>query len=482
MVTISDNDQYFIQDEEGKRLDFKNELIQNVLRYADNWADFVIYPSVKVDMHTSPALINKTSGEIYLPKPFIAPNTERTTKKESQWIRAFYWDTLFNTIALVLKGDKESIILAKGQIDNFEYLLKEFNFIPNFSDVISLNRSQPPFLSTMILTIYKKTQDKEWLRSKIEVAKGEYHNVWMKTKEESIQNHERYPNHRLESNLRLCNFSGRDIPGDEYAAEADSGLDSSSQYAHRTSDYLPVILNCCLLKYEKDFAEVAGILGDKEEEEHWAQSAARREREIINYMWDEEKGYFFDYDRRNKRKDTTYLGLTGFMPLWLGIVSPQQTKKIVEEYLPKFETAYGLMISAEDSIPSDEEMKKFLTVLKEAGMADRYQNTVERVFRKQQWDYPNIWAPIEYFVVMGLLKYGYKKEAQRIMENALLTLAKYYKEHNTLPEKINGKIGGSGGTFLYPDQEGFGWTNAFVKIMHHELEKIYQEETDESLI
>ncbi len=65
------------------------------------------------------------------------------------------------------------------------------------------------------------------------------------------------------------------------------------------------------------------------------------------------------------------------------------------------------------------------------------------------------------------------------MESSLKGLAAFYSERGTLPEKLNGLTGINGEHFLYPDQEGFGWTNAYVSIVANRLSLI-QSLTDHS--
>ena len=78
----------------------------------------------------------------------------------------------------------------------------------------------------------------------------------------------------------------------------------------------------------------------------------------------------------------------------------------------------------------------------------------------KQWDYPNIWSPLEYLTVIGLLKYGFINDAKRIMNNSLNAHNQLFKKNNTFYEKINGLTGDPGTGALYGDQKGFGWTNA----------------------
>jgi len=73
---------------------------------------------------------------------------------------------------------------------------------------------------------------------------------------------------------------------------------------------------------------------------------------------------------------------------------------------------------------------------------------------------PNIWPPLEYLTVVGLLKYGYIKDATRIMKKSLAAQSKIFKKYGTFFEKFNGVTGEAAKSFHYENQSGFGWTNA----------------------
>ncbi|WP_286267854.1 trehalase family glycosidase [Thalassotalea atypica] len=89
---------------------------------------------------------------------------------------------------------------------------------------------------------------------------------------------------------------------------------------------------------------------------------------------------------------------------------------------------------------------------------------------EQQWDAPNGWAPLHWFVVNGLSKYQHQDLANTILKRWQNTVEIYFKQTGKLMEKYNvceQRSKASGGE--YDVQEGFGWTNgvyqAFAKIM-----------------
>jgi alpha,alpha-trehalase len=81
-----------------------------------------------------------------------------------------------------------------------------------------------------------------------------------------------------------------------------------------------------------------------------------------------------------------------------------------------------------------------------------------------QWAHPNGWAPLHFFVVQGLERYGYHEEAKRIALKWLRTNNNWFEKHGVFLEKYNviqpTKHPVEG---VYPSQTGFGWTNAIFE-------------------
>ena len=366
----------------------------------------------------------------------------------------FYWDTFFMFRGLI--GTKREWIL-KNMVNNFIYLFEKYGIIPNFNAPTSMGRSQPPFLTSMILDTYNgyyfnhlrknKFQrmlsdlkpHKEWLKKAVAVAKKEYEQVWL----DPLQ----YYNHSVKGH-ELARYGDRDI-GFAHSSELESGWDFTSRFYNRCNEFFPIDLNVLLFKYERDFAKIAFHLGDKEEEAKWKRIAEKRKKEINTYMWDKRKGFFYDYCYTRKRI-SDFLSLASFTPLWAGIATKEQAERIVKK-LHIFETDYGLVITAKQSLAPKINL---------AAVPERYRPAVEEVLLPKQWDYPNIWAPLEYLTVVGLLKYGYVEDAKRIMDKSIRAHAAIYRQHKTFFEKLNGETGGPPRNFQYASQKGFGWTNA----------------------
>ena len=66
----------------------------------------------------------------------------------------YYWDTYFTGEGLILDGHVD---LAKNNADNMLYMVDRFDKMYNGNLTVFQNRSQPPYLSMMIASVYRKT-------------------------------------------------------------------------------------------------------------------------------------------------------------------------------------------------------------------------------------------------------------------------------------------------------------------------------------
>lgn len=427
--------------------------IENARLYIDNyWAQLIVHPEEIKEEDT-------VNGMIKLPAPYIMPMA-----KGGLHARFFYWDSWFTSLPHI-GTDREYV--AIGAVENCAFLFEKYGVIPNQADLRFLHRSQPPLFTSMIMNLYyafaKRTENdsqrlqehKEWMKKYIAIAKKEYETVW--TSSGDLKRDEKLTyNHRKYAFTMLSNWGDRDI-GSHHASEYESGKDTTAEFAGRAGDFLPVDLNCFLLKYELDFAEAAKILNDSSECNKWIARAEQRKKEMNLYMWDEATGFFYNYDVKRESRDT-FKTLSGYQSLWAGLATAEQAERMMEN-ISWFESDHGLMTTApESNPPSFEELN--MQKLHEAGIPDRYLETIRNVLLPGQWTAPNIWSPTQLLAVKGFMKYGYTKSALRIIKKSLVSLASFYSRYKTMPEKRNGYTGLGGGDHTYPDKSGFGWTNA----------------------
>lgn len=362
-----------------------------------------------------------------LPYPYIVPAT--ASAGGFQFEEQYYWDSYFTALGL---HDEKHRVLIEGMLENLLFMFRRFGLIPNASRMYFTGRSQPPVLTSFIFHVYETyDKDTDWLRQKIDVAKEEYERVWMSTKHPTWHN----------VHKGLSRYYDINVLHD--LAEAESGWDMTPRFERKCLDFLPVDLNALLYKYETDFAQADTILNDNKQAQKWQDRAQRRKDAMNELMWGRLRGFYFDYNYQRKVLGDTW-SLAGFYPMWAGMVSEQQAKRIVDN-LHRFEKKGGLSAT----------MRPLIDTSMLFGSL------------KAQWAHPNGWAPLHYFVVEGLKQYGYHEEARRIAVAWVKTNLDWFSRYGVFLEKynvVNPRKKPLEG--VYPSQTGFGWTNAvFVKFV-----------------
>ncbi len=113
-------------------------------------------------------------GLLYLPNPYVVPG--------GRFNEMYGWDSFF--ILLGLEADHREA-LAKGIVDNFLFEVEHYGAVLNANRTYYLTRSQPPFLSSMILAVYEdpdsfpatpagRMQEQDWLERAYAVAEKDY--------------------------------------------------------------------------------------------------------------------------------------------------------------------------------------------------------------------------------------------------------------------------------------------------------------------
>jgi alpha,alpha-trehalase len=226
-------------------------------------------------------------------------------------------------------------------------------------------------------------------------------------------------------------------------AMRESGFDISFRfgpYSAQTHHYAPVCLNSLLYKTEKDLEHISLLLGKREDATEWKQRAHIRKQRINQFLWDERRGMFFDYNFDTRRR-SVYEYATTLYPLWAGLASREQALA-VQSHLAVFECAGGLAMSHTES-----------------GV---------------QWDYPYGWAPIQLLGVKGLRRYRFNADADRITHKFLSMVAENFQRDGTIREKYNVVTRSSEtkvATGYQSNEVGFGWTNGVFLELLHDLPK-----------
>jgi alpha,alpha-trehalase len=397
-------------------------------------------------------------GLLFLPRPYVVPG--------GRFNEMYGWDSYF--IAVGLLRDLE-VARARDMVDNHLYQVRSYGMVLNANRTYFLSRSQPPFLSRMVLDVFERTKDRAWLRAAVPII-DRYYDFW--TKEPHL-----LPELGLSRYYDLGEGPAPEVVSDEkdaegrthydrvreyykahavtdydlaryYDAQSDtllplfykgdrtmreSGFDPSNRFGPFSIDvihYAPVCLNSLLYQMEVDRERIATLFGDAAGATAWRARAERR-RDLVNrHLWDEAAGLYFDYNARTGKR-RVYEFATTFYPLWVGIATPEQARRVAAN-LPRFESPCGVLTST--SVTGN------------------------------QWDAPFGWAPLQMAAVAGLRRYGLTAEADRLAWKFLGLVTKEFEEHGGIVEKYDVQRCESdvsaGIKFGYSSNEiGFGWTN-----------------------
>lgn len=392
---------------------------------------------------------NEKSSLIPLPNPYIVPG--------GRFGEIYYWDSYFTMLGLQESG---KIDMIQAMVDNFSYLIYKIGHIPNANRTYYIGRSQPPFYALMlkllseakgtkVLSDYLPYMEKEyefWNDGK-RLLKGDTKAVKrvVKMPDGSILNRywDSHCTPRPEAYKEDFELASHSKQKSEelyrhLRAAAESGWDFSSRWfknpeafdSIHTTDIIPVDLNCLLVYLEETIAEVYASQKSTVTAKRYKTAAQNRREAIQKYCWNEEKGFYFDYDFvQGTQKE--YETLAATFPLFFSIATQAQATKVAEILQEKFLRTGGL-----------------LTTL---------------AFTGQQWDAPNGWAPLQWIAYTGLKNYGFEELAQKIKNRWVELNLKVYKETGKMTEKYNvndQNLEAGGGE--YPNQDGFGWTNGVL--------------------
>jgi alpha,alpha-trehalase len=363
--------------------------------------------------------------------------------------------------------------------DNFRYEVREYGKVLNANRTYYLTRSQPPFLTQMVLGVYQKTHDRKWLDDSVPLLE-KYYEFWTRephlTPETGLSRYydlgeghapevvsaERNAAGRTHYDLVKEYFKTHEITdydvGQYYDRKTDelsmlfykgdrsmreSGFDPSNRFGPFNIDiihYDPVCLNSLLYLMETQMADILHTLGHEAGVNVWRKRAQDRAERVNRLMWDAKDGLYYDYDFVHQRL-RHYPFLTTFYPLWAGIATKEQAAR-VEGNLSIFERVGGLQTSTYVS--------------------------------GNQWDAPFGWAPLQMIAIEGLRKYGYAEDAERISMKFLSLVRREFLSHGYIVEKYDVVRGGSEVSasihFGYSaNQAGFGWTNAVFTELYDAL-------------
>lgn len=400
---------------------------------------------------------NKLSDErksslIPLPFPYIVPG--------GRFREIYYWDSYFTQLGLAADGQWAMI---ESMVKNFAYLIDMIGHVPNGNRTYFVSRSQPPFFAAMVELLASHFGDQVY--QEFLVALEKEYAFWMDGQQSTDPKQPDYrrlvrlasgkflnryyddhPKPRQESFTEDVHLAGQSSRNAEdiylnLRAACESGWDFSSRWCEiagdlttiRTTHFIPVDLNCCLLKLEAVLQRAYELSGRTNEAIRMKAAYSTRIGLLTEYCWDAEQGYFFDYDFvKGKRSESIHAA--GLFPLFLEVVTRQVADKVVNFVKKRLWAPGGIATTS--------------------------------VRTGQQWDAPNGWAPLQWLAYRALTNYGFNNDADSLANRWMGLNNRVFLETGRLMEKYNVlDVNALAGGGEYPVQDGFGWTNGVYLAM-----------------
>jgi alpha,alpha-trehalase len=437
-------------------------------------------------------------GLLYLPDKYVVPG--------GRFNEMYGWDSYFIIRGLLRAG---RVDLARGMVDNFFFEIEHYGAMLNANRTYYLTRSQPPFVSSMFVDVYRASQqakknqgppDKVWLERAYTDLDKDYE-MWT-----------RDPHLAGETGLSRYYDFGEGPPAEAvqdesgfyrkvaqyfflHPAQADSYLVETPPRPNEAVAGSPYSLQVCDVpltmappgcEKAKPFKLSADYYkGDRSMREsgfdvsfrfgpfgsathHYAPVCLnsllyKNEKDLEQIsLW---LGHADDAKKWNKRAEERRRLIAQY--LWndqqgLFFDFNFQTKRMSDyRYASTFYPLWAGLATPEQA----KAVAGNLKVFEQPGglpMSTEESGT--------QWDLPYGWGSIEMLAIEGLRRYGFNADADRISYEFLSTVAENFRRDGTIKEKYN-VVTRSSEAHVELGYEmnvvGFGWTNAaFLELLH----------------
>jgi len=453
-----------------------------------------------VDVEQLPVVANHTdashlesihpAGLLYLPNKYVVPG--------GRFNEMYGWDSYFIIRGLLRDGRVE---LARGMVENFFFEIEHYGAVLNANRTYYLSRSQPPFLSSMVMAVHDAEvaahqDDHAWMERAYSYVERD-HEMWTRESHlagntglsryydlgdgpaiEALKDeagtyrqvatyfllHPVVPNFTVPASdaqgqkslgqpyeLRVCSREGSKDCGPVYSIRLtpdyykgdrsmrESGFDISFRFGAygAATHHYAPVCLNSLLFKTERDLESMARLLGKNGEAQRWHDESEARRQAIQKYLWDEQQGLFFDYRFDLNQRSTYLFAATFYPLWAGLATDAQARTVMGN-LQRFEMPGGIVTSLEKS--------------------------------EGQWDYPYGWAPLQLLAIEGMRRYGYNSEANRVSTEFLSTVLENFLRDGTIREKYNVVTRSSEthvGAGYSANVVGFGWTNGvFLELLH----------------
>jgi alpha,alpha-trehalase len=436
-------------------------------------------------------------GVLYLQNKYVVPG--------GRFNEMYGWDSYFIVRGLLEDGRLE---LARGMVENFFFEIENYGTVLNANRTYFLTRSQPPFLSSMILAVYEAEkaaghEDRPWLERAYGYADKDYE-MW-----------NRDPHRAGDTGLsRYYDFGSGPAPesvkdeagfyrkvtlyfllhagADDYTVPQDSNAPARAAGALYSVQVCDV--QSTMGRPECEPAKEVSLTAD-----YYQGDRAMRESGFdISFRFGPYGAATQHYapvclnsllykTEKDLERMSEILGLRQDATRWQQ--RAEERKARVQQY--SWDAARGLFFdynldrgarSSYEYVTTFYPLWAGLATPEQAQAVARNLSIFERPgglavsIRDNgvQWDYPYGWAPTNLLAIEGLRRYGFNDDANRISYEFLSMIAENFRRDGTIREKYNVVTRSSESHIKAGYQQnviGFGWTNGTFLALLHSLPK-----------
>ncbi|MFY9904061.1 MAG: trehalase family glycosidase [Terriglobales bacterium] len=452
-------------------------------------------PDVIRELGSTDADSIQPAGLLYLRNKYVVPG--------GRFNEMYGWDSYFIIRGLLRDGRLE---LARGMVDNFFFEIEHYGAVLNANRTYYLTRSQPPFLSSMVMAVHEAQKaaaqdDRAWMETAYSYVKRD-HAMWTRAP-------------------HLAGSTGLSRYYDFGEGPAMEALQDENDIYRQVAAYF--LFHPTIPPYEGKEADIPGgrasgspysveVCGDGAQPQSSASSPCETARRIKltpdYYKGDRsmrESGFDISFrfgpygaatqhyapvclnsllfkTERDLEEMSRMLGKNAEAAEWGRMAEAR--KQSMQKYLwdeqqglfldYNFDleqrstyryatTFYPLWVGLADDAQATAVVKNLTIFERAGGIAMSVQET------QGQWDYPFGWAPIQLLAVEGMRRYGHNAEADRVSAEFLSMVLENFERDRTIHEKYN-VVSRSSDTHVTAgygaNVVGFGWTNAaFVELL-----------------